>query len=193
MPQTLRTFIAMHLHAGAALRAVLESLGDMGRAVRPVAEDNLHVTLKFLGDTDAALVPTVAEALRESVADRGPFTLRLVGLGAFPHPGRPSVVWAGIEEGDGQAALGEIAAALETALEPHGFPREQKKYHPHLTLARIKFKPPPELAGLFDQHAATDFGTETVTQVTLYQSDLRPEGPHYTPLATVELNGERGV
>jgi 2'-5' RNA ligase len=195
MPRTVRTFIAVHLHPSGPLRALLASLADMGPAVRPVAADNLHVTIKFLGETDAALIPVIAQALRECVADHEPFALRLSGLGAFPQRGRPSVVWASIAEddgaADGHAALCEIAAALEAALEPHGFPRESKTYHPHLTLARIKFKPPPELAELFDQHAATDFGTETVTQVTLYQSDLRPQGPLYTPLATVELPGER--
>ena len=124
MPRTVRTFIAVHLHAGAALRAVLASLADMGPAVRPVAADGLHVTLKFLGDTDAALIPAVAGAIRECVAGQGPFELRLTGLGAFPHPGRPSVVWAGIEDDDGRLKTGvrDRETPLAWGFEGHGEP-----------------------------------------------------------------------
>jgi 2'-5' RNA ligase len=180
----LRTFIAVPVLPTASLRTALGELGQYGRGVRPVAESGLHVTLKFLGDTPAEDVPAIARVLRDVVADVSPFELRLVGLGAFPKPERPSVVWAGVE---GAEPLGEMAAALDAGLAPLGFAAEAKAFHPHLTLARVKFKPDRSLTDLFEQYDGHEFGRQLVETVVLYQSDLQHTGPMYTPLATVEL------
>ncbi|MGH7128895.1 MAG: RNA 2',3'-cyclic phosphodiesterase, partial [Planctomycetaceae bacterium] len=156
MPSTtLRTFIAVKVPATRPLRPVLAEFETMGRAVRAVAADGLHVTLKFLGDTRQDAVAEIEETLRAVVAETAAFDVRLVGLGAFPHAGRPSAVWAGIQDAE---PLTEIAAELERALEPLGFAAEQRAFQPHLTLARVKSKPPPALGELLSAHAATEFG-----------------------------------
>jgi 2'-5' RNA ligase len=80
-----------------------------------------------------------------------------------------------------------MARRLETIVEPLGFPRESRAFHPHLTLARIKAKPPKELKEIADANENQSFGTQTIDRVILYQSDLQKTGPVYTPLATASL------
>jgi 2'-5' RNA ligase len=184
----LRTFIAVAVPCPAALRPVIRSLGEMGNAVRPVSPDNLHLTLKFLGDTPTEQIEEVVEVLRESTAEITPFEFDLTGVGAFPRPQRPGVVWAGVERGE---PLVTVAERLAKRLKKLGFPKERRPLAPHLTLARVRQKPPQLLFDLFEQHAATPFGTVSVAEVAFYQSELRPEGSKYTVLSRVDLESPR--
>lgn len=156
----------------------------MGRPVKPVSADNLHLTLKFLGDTNPTRIPEISKAVSEAVNGEKIIEGRIVGLGAFPRIQRPSVIWAGLENGE---PLIRIAECLETKLSGLGFHPEQKPFHPHLTLARIKSKPPAELAELLNENPATDFGVVSIASVELFQSELQPNGPRYAVLASAEL------
>jgi RNA 2',3'-cyclic 3'-phosphodiesterase len=184
MAATIRAFIAVKIPASPPLRGVLSQLGGMGRAVRAVSADNLHVTLKFLGDTSLEAVADIGRAVQRSVEAKQAFDLSIVGLGAFPHARRPSVIWAGFE---GAEPLVEIAEELERELERLGVPRENRRFAPHLTLARIKSRPPAELGELLDRHPTTHFGTASITRVELFQSELTPDGPLYTVVASAEF------
>jgi 2'-5' RNA ligase len=113
------------------------------------------------------------------------------GLGFFPNERRPRVLWAGIEAGSELAAL---AAAVETALEPPGIPREQRTFAPHLTLAR--FDTPRVLEALRDavmKAGRLKFGVTTAEEFHLYQSVLKPGGAEYTRLSTFSLAGSRSA
>ena len=99
----------------------------MGSALKPVDPDNLHATLKFLGNTSVDLVPQVASLLEKAAAGRPPCVLTVQGLGVFPHLQRPNVVWGGLE---GAQGLCELAAELETGLEQFGFAREDRPFAP---------------------------------------------------------------
>ncbi len=103
---------------------------------------------------------------------------------SFRTPERPNVVWAGLE---GAQTLAALAADLETGLERHGFARENRPFVPHLTLARVKAKPPESLRDLLSRHAKTQFGTATIDRVELIRSELGPEGSRYTVLAAASL------
>ncbi len=142
--------------------------------------------MKFLGDTDPHLLGEIGTVVQQVAADVPPFEVELAGLGVFPHVDRPTVVWAGFR-GPGVESLCKLAEDLETDLEALGFPRERRKFEPHLTLARIKARPPRDLAELLAKHKETPFGTVTVDALVHFQSELRPEGPLYTPLATAKL------
>lgn len=184
MADPIRAFIAIDSPVTAALQTVISRLEAMRPAVRAVSGDGMHVTLKFLGDIDRETVPSIAQALA-AAAERIPaFEMRLVGLGAFPHPGRPSVVWVGFEDAEPLVA---IAERLEKTLRPLGFRRERRAFQPHATLARVRSKPPVELTDLLRQHAQTPFGTVSVDAVKLIRSELRPEGSLYTELESVFL------
>jgi 2'-5' RNA ligase len=183
-PDVLRTFVGVKIDPTPGLRDVLRSLEEMGKAVRPVREDQLHVTLKFLADTNADIVPRLAEDLTRELAGTGAFDWNLRGTGAFPSPARPSVVWAG---GDDNQRFRSLAERVERAAAVHGFAREARAFHPHVTLARIKFRPPFALGELLRETASQEFGRQRAAEVVLYRSELGRGGSVYMPLHVVTL------
>jgi 2'-5' RNA ligase len=184
MSDRIRAFVGVPAPAVKSLTVIVEELGRLGRAVRPVAPGDWHVTLKFLGDVSFADVAALTEVLRTAATPVGQARCTLQGLGVFPTRERPSVVWAGLQRAE---VLSDLAARVEAACEPLGFPREDRPFHPHLTLARIKSRPPAELAVLLQKHEQTRFGDWDVTSVVLFQSLLERNGSKYLPLATIPL------
>jgi RNA 2',3'-cyclic 3'-phosphodiesterase len=187
MPDAIRCFLAVKMPAETALRRVLRELAEMGRALKAVEPENLHVTLKFLGATDPDLVAEIQKIAESAASGQTRGQLTLSGLGVFPHLHRPNVVWVGLE-GPGAKTLSALAASLEVSLEPLGFAREQRPFAPHLTLARVKAKPPPSLRTLLERHAKTVFGTASVEEIELIRSEPGPDGSRYTVLGRCPLS-----
>ncbi|HEX6987765.1 MAG TPA: RNA 2',3'-cyclic phosphodiesterase [Planctomycetaceae bacterium] len=183
---TIRAFAAVTIRTTPPLLTLLSKLGGMGKAVRAVRADQLHVTLKFFGDVDESLIPSMTAGLDRVAADGEPFGWSLRGTGAFPSPARPSVVWAGVEDAGRFAALAEGVERFSEAL---GFAREPKAFHPHVTLARVKFRPPPSLGDLLRETAGEEFGPQRAEGIVLYRSDLGPGGSAYTVLHVARLGG----
>jgi 2'-5' RNA ligase len=143
--------------------------------------------MKFLGGIDEARVPALVEALHVAATDRHGFDLEIASLGAFPSPTRPRVLWAGVTEG--QAPLAALAAAVDDALAPLGFPREARPFTAHVTLARVREpRRAPALAAALGAAAARRFGRVTIDHLALMRSDLSPRGARYTALSTVPLH-----
>lgn len=184
MSHPIRTFVALPIPLSEPLKDIVREFQKMGRALKPVNAECTHLTLKFLGETPTAQIPEITKIVERVAVDARAWELELVGLGAFPHWGRPSVVWAGVHPTE---PLTEIAKELESQFEPLGFPPEKRAFHPHLTLARIKAKPPTLLKAIADANENESFGTQTIDRVILYQSELQPSGPIYTPLHTATL------
>ncbi len=180
----LRTFIACKIPPTPALRGLHSDLQELGRPVRPVAMENLHITLKFLGDTDPLQIPAISEILREVVAGCEQFLIEMRGLGVFPNPKRPTVVWVGMQGGESLTAMAE---AFEQRLQELGFPQESRKFEPHLTVARVRGRAPRELATYLEQQRETNFCSEIIGSVELYKSELTPTGSCYTILAQENL------
>src|ERR1700722_7450825 len=105
MSDSIRTFIAIKIPSLDPLRRVLQELAGMGRALTIVHPNNLHVTLKFLGQTDIELVPEVRALMESAAQSSASAELSIGGLGVFPHAQRPNVVWAGLEGADTLASL----------------------------------------------------------------------------------------
>ncbi len=153
-------------------------------AVAWVAPANLHVTLKFLGQIDEARAPAVADALRSASARHRAFDLALRGLGAFPSPTRPRVLWAGLEDDAG--ALAALAAAIDACCGELGFPRETRPFAAHVTLGRVR--EPTRRPQLGEALARpVDFGRVAVARVSLMRSELSPRGARYSELAASPL------
>jgi 2'-5' RNA ligase len=153
-----------------------------------VAQESIHLTLKFLGSIKADAVPDVTRVMAEAVLDTPPFVLRVHGLGAFPNRQRPQVLWAGVA-GD-LALLIRLQQRLDAGLARLGFTPESRPFTGHLTLARIRDETPPaEREALGGLVSATSFsGSEfTVASISLIRSDLRTEGPLYTRIAAAAL------
>lgn len=175
---SFRGFIAAEVGSQPTVEAFQEELRATGADLKLVPPENLHVTLKFLGDTPEERVPEILEALERAAAPAAPGRLELRGAGAFPKPAAPRVVWVGV--GDGADTLTGVAERLEDALEPLGFPRERRDFHPHVTVARTRG--PRNQAALTDavrRHEGEGFGEAPLERVVLMRSTLRPQGPRY--------------
>jgi 2'-5' RNA ligase len=186
--KTIRSFIAIEVasNVGQSLGELQEELArDVpGRAVRWVEPGNIHLTLKFLGDTETSAVGAIKSRLEEVASGFGPFEIRLGKLGCFPNPRRPRVVWVGIE-GDLEPLLG-LQQAVEQSLAELGWPPESRRFHPHLTLGRVKDSRQVIEARLPWGRQPAD-GQQHVTEVCLIESDLQPTGAVYTVLKRVSL------
>lgn len=188
-----RAFVALCLDepVRATVAAEIERLRPLSRAVAWVPPQNLHLTLKFLGEqTDGRLSEAVL-ALEEAAAGRAAFAITLHGLGAFPGMERARVLWVGVAEG--ALEVRALQSQVEAALERRGFARESRLWHPHLTIGRV-FDPrrwrrdtSPALQESVARAAGMGFGTLGVARVALMRSDLSPSGARYSELCSVSL------
>ena len=143
---------------------------------------HLHVTLKFLGETEESLVPRLNDVMQSAINGIRPLTIRLLGSGTFPSKGNARVVWIGLE---GAEPLGLIASRLEASCRELGFEPEGRAFKPHLTLARIK-DPRASIPAinLAEKYASIEFGFVKVDKILLKKSVLGPQGPTYTTVLT---------
>ena len=178
----MRSFVAVELDP--AVRAPLVDLLrrqlPRTREVRWCTEQQLHVTLKFLGDVADGQLPAVCDAVRAAARSVEPFALRLSALGFFPSPRSPRVLWCGVEDPAGGCARWlELADPL---FEELGFSRETRAFHAHVTLGRSKGPGGGEvMRRVLEQFAVAPTPEMTVEQVVLFESRLTPGGAQYTP------------
>lgn len=171
-----------------SLRALQSSLKSGVSGVSWTRGEGFHCTLKFLGEVDEVRLPEVTRALEPSAA-AAPFRLAVRRLGVFPGWSNPRVIWVGLEPA--RPELDQLRQSVESALAPLGFAPEEKAFHPHLTLGRVKNRfglgqLPQRLRA---ESERTDLGAFDVGRFILFQSHLRPEGAMYTPLHQYPLGG----
>jgi RNA 2',3'-cyclic 3'-phosphodiesterase len=148
-----------------------------------VARDNFHLTLKFLGGLDSTRLEAIVGALTGAAAGARPFDLAVAGLGAFPSPTRPRVLWIGIEQGAAEAA--SLATRVDDALAGVGFEREARAFTPHVTLGRARQA--RRQPGLAEVLRGGGVGRQRVERLSLMRSELSPRRARYTELAGVPL------
>jgi 2'-5' RNA ligase len=192
MANTIRAFVALKLPAdiiehAAGLQAALKAKGLRLRWVKP---QNIHLTLKFLGDIPAADAAMVGPAMQRASQGTPPLALFVQGMGVFPGIKRPRVLWIGL--GGEVEALRQLNSRIEDELAGLGFARENRGFKAHLTLARFK----EGVASRDLLQAFEALGNYTpepfaAKHLVLYKSDLRPQGALYTPLAEVLLDQDR--
>ena len=194
MKQTLRTFVAVGLNSTnrACADELIQSLRAAPAEVKWVDVENLHLTLKFLGEVSAREIGRVCEAVERGAAAVEPFEFELRGAGAFPNPGRPRTLWLGA--GKGEQEMVALHDHVEAALATLGFRKEHRRFRPHLTIGRVRRGGPgvAELGQLIRQHADFDAGRLNVRQATVFSSQLTPHGPIYDSLGRAKLGGKRG-
>ena len=183
--QRLRIFIAIDVDDPllvSRIERIKEAVIATGVPMKPVETENLHLTIRFIGEVGLDKVEAVADLLRELRFKS--FRIRFHGLGAFPSPLRPRVVWIGVS--DGAEQLRSIRDTLETGLRRIGIMPERQEFHPHLTLARIKGRRNlNRLVSLIQEYSDYDVGEMVVTSVRLKKSTLTRRGPIYETLAEV--------
>jgi RNA 2',3'-cyclic 3'-phosphodiesterase len=191
---SVRLFVALEIPAAvrenlATLVKELSAWSSLVSHRRPrwVRPENLHVTLKFIGEVANAKLEGIRGALSE-VRSSAPVEMDFRGLGFFPNEKHPRVLWAGLNASPNLPAL---AADVDRALETQGFAREQRAFTPHLTLAR--FEPPglhEKLRAAIQKSAELEFGSSQAGEFHLIESKLKPSGAEYTSLASFPFASE---
>ena len=188
MSKTIRTFIAMEIPGTiiSKIRELQDGIKTYGFKIRWVRAENIHLTLKFLGDVEEITINEIAKAVAETVEGYSPISLQAKGIGVFPGIKRPRVLWVGLA---GQLeALVRLQQTLDENLVALGFSREERIFKGHLTMGRIKDR--IDVKKLGDALMTfRNFESETFTagQLILFKSELKPSGAVYTRLASASL------
>jgi 2'-5' RNA ligase len=191
----VRLFFAVALDEAArgAARSACDRLqrqlasGGAPRGVKWVEEENLHVTVRFLGEVDAARVAMMVEHMRSPLAEPR-YDIVLGGAGTFPGSGPPRVAWLGLSTG--VAETRRVYTLLDARLGPLGFERETRPYTPHVTLGRVRELSRSASRSLREALVAlpAEIATQQVTGLTLFSSRLSPKGPRYEVVAETPLS-----
>jgi 2'-5' RNA ligase len=189
----LRAFIALEIPAKVQKeihQATSKVRSEIGSLVRWVPAENLHLTLKFLGDISSAHVEFLTQMLRAEADSHRCFDMHFTGLGSFPNPKRPRLIYIGIQA---SAELIALQHAVESGADKLGYRSKDRGFSPHLTLGRIKHA--SQMAAADQQkirHALErtqndSLGIARVDYIHLYKSDLKPTGSEYTKLFSAPL------
>ncbi len=185
--ESVRTFICIEIPADIRrrieeLQRTLRSLDAQASWVRV---QNIHLTLKFLGDVERGRIETVTEAVADAALETCPFEIEIGGAGAFPSPKNPRVLWVGLVRIADE--LRQLHRTVENNLARSGFARDEKKFSPHLTIARLRSL--RNAALLAEKLIATGFAPESflAREVIVMRSELSSAGSIYTPLAIIKL------
>ncbi len=194
MARTTRTFIAV---------AVPDTLGQKLTRLQTLLAPELpgarwsetlpfHLTLAFLGDVADTDLNDVCLATTSAASALSPFELRLEGLGAFPDPARPRVVWVGAT-GPGVAPLEALQQKVAGAVRTAGYPPDDDRFHPHVTLGRLKpgRGASPDFTPQVKHYRTWSAGSLTVAEAVVFASTLTPEGPHYAALGRGPLQARK--
>jgi len=189
----LRAFIAIEIPEEIKTQIGSQTAGlrqMVGRSVRWVSLENIHLTLKFLGDISPANIEFLTQALKTEVSQYLSFEINMDHLGAFPNLRRPRVIWIGL---DAPADLARLHHSLETAAARLGYASDDKPFSPHLTIGRIRDRLSAQeaqsLREALENTKIGSLGKFVVKSVNLFQSELKPAGPVYTCISTAALGG----
>lgn len=183
----MRAFVAIDISEEVRRKLVeaQRKLQATGAELKLVEPQNIHVTVKFLGEVPEPKIAEIAEALRKAAEGMSAFDMRVTGVGVFPNLRRVRVVWVGVTDGREQAVA--LIRGADRELQRLGFAPE-REYVPHLTLARVKSGVAKErLVEAIKGMAGEEFGVTRVQALELKRSTLTPKGPIYTTLARAEL------
>ena len=150
--------------------------------VRWMKRDQLHLTLKFVGDTPEESIDDVRGVMQKVANQMTPFKIFIQGVGCFPKIERPRVMWVGLDGAIDK--LNQLVTAVHDGLHPLGFPREEKEFHPHITMARAKYpqKKTPDISSFLN--TTYDPIPFRIEKIQFISSELFPNGPVYTILGT---------
>ncbi|MEJ2682812.1 MAG: RNA 2',3'-cyclic phosphodiesterase [Candidatus Sulfobium sp.] len=189
----LRCFIAVEIPEPLKqqMAETADGLKRFGADVRWVPAGNVHLTLKFLGATEEALVARISDALSQRLSSYSPFYIKITGVGCFPDMRRPRVIWAGIEE---SKELMDLAMDVESEMVKLGYAAEDRAFSPHLTIGRVRsWRGIPEMMKSIQGLGTVSLGSMEIRMVTLMKSELRPAGAEYSSLAEIPFGGRKDV
>ncbi len=187
--ERIRSFVAVDMDEASVISKLVEAqraLRSLGADLKLVEPENIHATVRFLGEVPLATMELVKEQMNQ--VKFSSFEAEFVGLGAFPNLRRINVVWVGMRTG--QQEITRIFEQLEPRLQKIGFAPDRKGFSPHVTIARVKTgRMREELAKFVDEMRDTPFGVVHVDELRLKKSILTPKGPVYSTIHAVRASG----
>ena len=174
-----------------AAAKLIETLDTAAADVKWVDPQNLHLTVKFLGDVNLKETARICQAVQKAAAEAEPFELTFGGVGAFPNPKRPRTVWIGGRCEDAADGMALLHKKIEQRLAKLGFRKDSRRFQAHLTIGRVRRGGPgvADLARLMQENADLLFGKTAVKEAAVFSSELTREGPIYQPLGRATLGG----
>lgn len=182
MGETVRLFISVDVSVADALREAIGTVSSI-KGVRASREDQIHITLSFLGDTPSERIPGLITNLRSALSGTEAFDVSLKGIGAFPNPKRPRVVWVGIDDGKEDLAL--LAGRVRDAVRKSRLKQDDKPFSPHVTIGRVQG--PADVSELEKRYRDKVFSEFRVDSVRLMSSVLGPSGAKHTLVERIVL------
>ena len=177
----MRTFVAVEIQNNEVLDHIAKLQSDLKIKAKPVSREIMHFTLLFLGEVADEIAPKIIEALKSITFS--PIQISFRGIGAFPNPRFPRVIWIGVDETASQNLV-KLAKQVEEKLVPLGF-KSDKPFKPHLTIFRIK-NSIGDISNELDKLKTIQLGHDTITELKFKKSILTPSGPIYTDLLVVK-------
>ncbi|MEM0283112.1 MAG: RNA 2',3'-cyclic phosphodiesterase [Sulfolobales archaeon] len=189
MSEEIRSFIAVEIENGEVLKRIIKfknMISELsGVSLKPVEDENIHITIRFLGSIDRTTLDMVKKII-DKLASLKRFNIHIKGVGGFPSISRPRVLWVGIEEGFEN--LREIRGYIDLNLRGLRVHEDQHEFLPHITIARVKDSIPQKAVQTLISYASEDFGFSEVSKIYLKKSTLTPRGPIYSNIHFVELS-----
>jgi 2'-5' RNA ligase len=188
MSNTIRAFIAIELPETikSSIETIQARLKSLELPLRWVRVENIHLTMKFLGDIEEIEIESIESVLRDSVKMQTPLTLSAKGVGVFPGIRRPRVLWVGIH--DHETGLAGLQKSIENQLHRIGYSKEGRPFKGHLTVGRAKgYVDERKLKEALDSFLAFESSPFSVNEFFMFRSVLKPDGPEYTKLIRIPL------
>jgi len=176
----MRTFVAIEVSDQGVLNSISQVQAELNIKAKPVEIHNMHFTVQFLGEVSEEMVRKISSEL--SSLEFTPFSVSFVGVGVFPKPNSPRVIWIGTNEGADE--LEKLAEMIHMKLSQLGF-QPDKKFKPHVTIFRVK-KKIEGISNKLQKFSSCSFGKQVISEVKLKKSELMPNGPIYTDLLIVK-------
>ena len=180
---TFRGFVAIEINATPNILEFEKEIKKTGADVKLVEPQNIHITLKFLGDVKENLIDEIEQIMKDAVKKIQPFTIKLEGTGVFPNQNYVRVVWIEIKEAQ---VIETIANTIDEHLSKLGFKKEKRGFSPHLTIGRVKTaKNKQQLLKVIEKYVDVEFSIQEINSIKLKKSDLTSAGPIYTTIRDV--------
>jgi len=189
----LRCFIAIEIPETIkkSVADTIDSLKKSGSDVKWVSEENIHITLQFLGETEESLIPDIKGALDKILAPYSSFYIRITDVGCFPSGKRPRVIWVGMEE---SKSLINLYEDISNEMVKFGYKKEERGFTPHVTIGRVKSnRNMGELLSRLEEFKVADFPDFEVRNIKLMKSELKPSGAKYYTLAEIPFGRRSNV
>lgn len=187
----LRCFIAIGIPEPIKreISEIIEIMKKYDADVKWIEMENIHITLKFLGKTPETLLPGIRKSLSTIALSYEPFYIKIYDIGMFPNRRYPRIIWVGMEDSD---ILKRLQKDIEDSMALLGYQREDKEFHPHLTIGRVRSQNGmANLINQLDTFKGKNFGSIEVNNIKLMRSELRPTGAEYHCLEEIKFEGRK--